>query len=115
GEDPLERHQQSLDSAGSQASLDVRGRDRLEAPALTGMLVEDPLQVVAGHLAADHLLPELQDLVLEPFGHQPMVAAAADRSIRGSPTACPRYRSRRCLPTVAGVPVPPTGPTLWET
>src|SRR6266700_2798128 len=76
GDDSLQRHQQSLDAAGSDASLHVRGGDRFEAPALAGMFVEDLLQVATGHLAADQLLPELQDLVLVPFCHQPMMALA---------------------------------------
>ncbi len=69
----LECDQDSLDTARSKPALHIRRRDRLELPAMGGMFVEDPLQLVARHLAADHLFPKLHNLVFIPFGHDPIV------------------------------------------
>src|SRR6185436_3350443 len=71
----LERHEQSLDATRTDATLHLRRGDRLQPPALRRLLVEDVLQLVARHLAAEHLLADLHDLVC--------VSHATDRT--GSP------------------------------
>jgi hypothetical protein len=55
---------------GSNPALHVRAGDRLELPALGSVLVEEPLKLPAGHLAADHALADLDDLVFIALGHR---------------------------------------------
>ena len=69
----LEGDQDAVDTAGTDAALDLHAGDRLELPALGGVLVEDALELRAGHLAADELLAEFHDLVLEPVSHTSMM------------------------------------------
>ena len=60
----LERDEQSLDTAGADAALDVGAGDGPQPPALRGVLVEQLLEVLPGDLPADHLLAQLHDPVL---------------------------------------------------
>ena len=59
--------EETFDPARPDAALDFDGGDRLELPALSSMLVEHHLELVAGHLAADHALAELDHRVLVAF------------------------------------------------
>ena len=61
---PLQSEQQALDRTGPYTALDVGGRDRLEGPAVLGVLVENLLQLVAVQRVADQGLAEGDDLVL---------------------------------------------------
>src|SRR4051812_43845634 len=72
GEWSLEGDQDALHASRSHAALHVDGRDRSELPALTSVLVQDLLQLVAGHLAADHPLADLLHLVLVTPSHRPL-------------------------------------------
>src|SRR2546426_9049067 len=61
---PFEGEEQAFDRAGADTPLDVGGGDRLQAPAVLGMLVENLLQLVAVQRVTDQRLPETDDLVL---------------------------------------------------
>ncbi len=63
----------SGDAARTDPPLHLGGRDRLELPAVAGVLVQDPLELVARHLAADEPFSELQHLVLDPLSHPAMI------------------------------------------
>jgi hypothetical protein len=66
---PFKGDEQTFDPARPNAALDFDGGDRLELPALSSMLVEHVLELVAGHLAADHALAELDHHVLVAVYH----------------------------------------------
>src|SRR6476469_5483359 len=60
----LEGDQEAVNATRSDAALDVHGGDRLERPSLRAVLVEDLLELVAGHLPAHEPFAKLDDLVL---------------------------------------------------
>jgi hypothetical protein len=69
--------EETFDPARPDAALDFDGGDRLELPALSSMLVEHHLELVAGHLAADHALAELDHRVLVAVRHATTIGAAS--------------------------------------
>jgi hypothetical protein len=74
---PFKGDEETFDPAGPDAALDFDGGDRLELPALGSMLVEHLLEFVAGHLAADHALAELDHRVLVAVRHATTIVAAS--------------------------------------
>ncbi len=66
---PFKGDEETFDPARPDAALDFDGGDRLELPALSSMLVEHFLELVAGHLAAHHALAELDHRVLVAVRH----------------------------------------------
>ena len=73
---PFKGDEETFDPARSDAALDFDGGDRPELPALSSMLVEHLLEPVAGHLAADHALAELDHRVLVAVRHAKTIVAA---------------------------------------
>jgi hypothetical protein len=69
--------EETFDPARPDAALDFDGGDRLELPALRSMLVKHVLELVAGHLAADHALAELDHRVLVAIRHATTIVAAS--------------------------------------
>ena len=69
--------EETFDPARPDAALDFDGGDRLELPALSSMIVEHILELVAGHLAADHALAELDHLVLVAVRHATTIVATS--------------------------------------
>ena len=59
----LEGDKETLGPPRANPTLHIRAGDRLELPALGSVLVEELLKLPAGHLAADHALADLDDLV----------------------------------------------------
>jgi hypothetical protein len=74
---PFKGDEETFDPARPDAALDFDGGDRLELPALGSMLVEHLLELVAGHLAADHALAELDHRVLVAVRHPTTIVAAS--------------------------------------
>ncbi len=74
---PFKGDEETFDPARPDAAPDFDGGDRLELPALSGMLVEHRLELVAGHLAADHALAELDHRVLVAVRHPTTIVAAS--------------------------------------
>jgi hypothetical protein len=72
---PFEGDEKTFDPARPDAALHFNRRDRLELPALSSMLVEHVLELVAGHLAADHALTELDHRVFVAVRHTTTIAA----------------------------------------
>ena len=66
---PFKGDEDTFDPARPDAALNFDGGDRLELPALSSMLVEHLLELVAGHLAAHHALAELDHRVLVAVRH----------------------------------------------
>ena len=62
--DLLEGDEHAIDTTRSDTSLHLDSGDRLERPALRAVVVENLLELVAGHLAADESLTKLDHLVL---------------------------------------------------
>jgi hypothetical protein len=73
---PFKGDEETFNPTRPDASLDFDGGDRLELPALSSMLVEHLLELVAGHLAADHALAELDHRVLVAVRHGTTIVAA---------------------------------------
>ena|SRR6266540_111900 len=65
----LEGHQYAFHAAGPDPALHLNRCDRLQLPSLRGLFVEDLLELLTGHLAADEPLSELDDLVLIALDH----------------------------------------------
>ncbi len=74
---PFKGDEETFDPARPDAAPDLDGGDRPELPALSGMLVENLFEVVAGHLAADHALAELDHRVLVAVRHATTIVAAS--------------------------------------
>jgi hypothetical protein len=74
---PFKGDEETFDPAWPDAALDFDGGDRLELPTLSSMLVEHVLELVAGHLAADHALAELDHRVLVAVRHATTIVAAS--------------------------------------
>jgi hypothetical protein len=74
---PFKGDEETFDPARPDAALDFDGGDRFELPALSCMLVEHLLELVAGHLAADHALAELDHRVLVAGRHATTIVAAS--------------------------------------
>src|SRR3954471_2201564 len=68
---PLEGDEHTLDATTAKPALDVHGGDGTQLPALLCVLVQHLLQLVTGHLAAEHALTKFHDLVLVPTRHVP--------------------------------------------
>src|SRR4029453_13394842 len=66
----LEGDKEALGPAGSDPTLHIRAGNRPEPPALGSVLVEELLKFPPGHLAANHLLADLDDLVFVALGHR---------------------------------------------
>src|SRR5215207_3170432 len=66
---PFEGDEDTFDRTRADAALDFDRRERLELPALSSMLVEHLLNLVARHLAADHALAELDHPVFVAVHH----------------------------------------------
>jgi hypothetical protein len=64
----LEGDKEAFGTPGSNSTLYVRDGNRLELPALGSVIVEELLKLPAGHLAADHPLADLDDLVFVALG-----------------------------------------------
>src|SRR3954452_11599156 len=64
GDRSFERDENSFDPTRPDPALHVDRRDRLQLPAVPGLVVEGLLQLVAGHLPAEQTLTNLDDLVL---------------------------------------------------
>ena len=73
---PFKGDEETFDPARPDAALDFDGGDPLELPALSSMLVQYLLEFVAGHLAADHALAELDHRVLVAVRHAMTIGAA---------------------------------------
>jgi hypothetical protein len=69
-ETALEGDKEALGPPRSNPTLHIGTSDRLELPALGSVLVEELLELAAGHLAADQALPDFDDLVFIAFGHR---------------------------------------------
>src|SRR4051794_4303205 len=95
-DEAFERDEQPVDTARADAALDLRARDRLDLPAVAGMLVEDLLELVAGELAADEPLAQLQHPVLHSLSHPVMIPPAP------LPAPCPASPRRSRPPGWAG-------------
>jgi hypothetical protein len=74
---PFKGDEETFDAARPNAALHFNGGDRLELPALSCILVEHLLELVAGHLAADHALAELDHRVLVAVRHATTIVAAS--------------------------------------
>jgi hypothetical protein len=74
---PFKGDEETFDPARPDAALDFDGGDRFELPALSCMFVEHLLELVAGHLAADHALAELDHRVLVAVRHATTIVAAS--------------------------------------
>jgi hypothetical protein len=72
---PFKGDEETFDPARPDAALDFNGGDRPELQALSGMLVENLFELVAGHLAADHALAELDHRVLVAVRHATTIVA----------------------------------------
>jgi hypothetical protein len=72
---PFKGDEETLDPARPDAALDFDGGDRLESPALSSTLVEHRLELVAGHLAPDHALAQLDHRVLVAVRHATTIVA----------------------------------------
>jgi hypothetical protein len=82
---PFKCDEETFNPARPDAALDFDRGDRPELPALSSMLVEHLLELVAGHLAADHALSKLDHRVLVAVRHATTIAAASARD-RTDPT-----------------------------
>ena len=71
---PFKCDEETFNPARPDAALDFDRGDGSELPALSSMLVEHLLELGAGHLAADHALPELDHRVLVPVRHATTIA-----------------------------------------
>ena len=72
--------EETFDAARPDATLDFDRSDRLELPALSSMLVEHVLELVARHFAADHALAELDHCVLVAVRHVMTIVAGGGTS-----------------------------------
>jgi hypothetical protein len=72
---PFKGDEETFDTARTDAALDFDGGDCLELPALSSMLVKHLLELIAGHLAADHAFAELDHCVLVAVRHATTIVA----------------------------------------
>src|SRR5215203_3735103 len=112
---PFEGDEDTFDRTRADAALDFDRRERLELPALSSMLVEHLLNLVAGHLAADHALAELDHPVFVAVHHTRTIVcpvrltnAGRNRRLPEGFALCPygTLRTRRGYLTVRTEPLP---------
>ena len=60
----FEGDQQTIYSTRANTAFDLDGGDGPELPSVAGLVIQETFQLLTGHLAADHLLANLYDLVL---------------------------------------------------
>src|SRR5829696_3847038 len=82
---PFKGDQDTFDAARPDAALDFNGSDRLELPALGSVLIEHILELLAGHLAAEHALAELDHRVLVSIRHAEDDTGAGSRDAISGP------------------------------
>src|SRR5215212_7694006 len=105
----------TFDRTRADAALDFDRRQRLELPALSSMLVEHLLNLVARHLAADHALAELDHPVFVAVHHTRTIVCRVRLTSTGRNGRLPErfalcpygtLRTRRGYLTVRTEPLP---------